>query len=132
MENRGGMMSTGETPDSSTKPTGNATSSHLVEKQEELAKEMNFALRYIFVHTSKGLLTCRKVFRRGADGSAADFYSLKNPSPSAGFEPAKLGSNSKDANHYTTEDDTSLFCLTACCCAVRNTHRVSRRYYFPD
>jgi hypothetical protein len=28
------------------------------------------------------------------------FIALKNPSPSAWFEPANLGSNDKDANHY--------------------------------
>jgi hypothetical protein len=27
----------------------------------------------------------------------------KNPLPSAGFEPANLGSNGKHTNHYTTE-----------------------------
>jgi hypothetical protein len=27
------------------------------------------------------------------------FITLKNPSPSAGFEPANLGSNGKHANH---------------------------------
>jgi hypothetical protein len=31
------------------------------------------------------------------------FIVLKNPSFSAGFEPAKLGSNGKHANHKTTE-----------------------------
>jgi hypothetical protein len=33
------------------------------------------------------------------------FIALKNPSLSAGFENANLGSNGKHANHYTTEDD---------------------------
>jgi hypothetical protein len=31
------------------------------------------------------------------------FIALKNLPPSAGFEEAKLGSNGKHANHYTTE-----------------------------
>jgi hypothetical protein len=30
---------------------------------------------------------------------------LKNPSPSAGFEPTNLGCNGKHANHYTTDDN---------------------------
>jgi hypothetical protein len=30
---------------------------------------------------------------------------FKNPSLSAGFEPANLGPKGKHANHYTTEDD---------------------------
>jgi hypothetical protein len=48
--------------------SGNRTSSHLVPK-EELAKEvMNLALRSIFVYTSKGSLTSRKILRHGADG----------------------------------------------------------------
>jgi hypothetical protein len=39
----------------------NPTSSHLVAKQEELAKEMmNLTLQSIFVHTSKGSLTYHK------------------------------------------------------------------------
>jgi hypothetical protein len=61
----------------------NSTNSHLVAKQEEVAKEiMNLVLWSIFVCTSKGFLTCRKILRRGADGFTppseercdADFY----------------------------------------------------------
>jgi hypothetical protein len=33
---------------------------------------------------------------------------LKNPSPSAGFEPANLGFTGKHAKHYTTEDDHTI------------------------
>jgi hypothetical protein len=33
------------------------------------------------------------------------FIALKNPTPTAGFEPANLWSNSKHAKHYTTKDD---------------------------
>jgi hypothetical protein len=36
------------------------------------------------------------------------FIAIKNPSPSAVFEPANLGSNDKHANHYTTEDNTMV------------------------
>jgi hypothetical protein len=35
------------------------------------------------------------------------FIALKNPSPSAGFEPANVGSSRKHANNYTTEDDNA-------------------------
>jgi hypothetical protein len=45
----------------------NPTRSHLVAKQEELTKEItNFVLRNIFVHTSKGSLTCRNILRHAA------------------------------------------------------------------
>jgi hypothetical protein len=68
----------------------NATSSHLLAKLEELAKEiMDLGLRSIFVHTLKGFLTCRKILRLGADGFTSPpyegllpiFIALKNPSP---------------------------------------------------
>jgi hypothetical protein len=88
---------------------------YLVAKQEELAKKIiNLALQIIFVHTSKGYLTCCKMLRHGADcftssrneGVLRIFIALTNPSSSVGFEPAKLGSNGKHVNHYTTEDDS--------------------------
>jgi hypothetical protein len=74
---------------------------------------VNLALRGIFFPTSKGSFTCRKILRHGADGFTSPpregvlriFIALKNPSPSAGFEPANLESNIKHANHYATEDD---------------------------
>jgi hypothetical protein len=48
--------------------SGKITSSHLVAKQEELAKEMmNLALQRIFVHTVKGSLTCPKILWHVAD-----------------------------------------------------------------
>jgi hypothetical protein len=48
MENHGGMIWTGETPDSSTITSSNSTGSHLVAKKEKLEKKlMNFALRNI-------------------------------------------------------------------------------------
>jgi hypothetical protein len=44
--------------------SGNPTTSYLVAKQDELAKEMmNLALRSIFVHTPKGSFTCGKILR---------------------------------------------------------------------
>jgi hypothetical protein len=36
-----------------------------------------------------------------------NFIAFKNPSSSAGFEPANLGSNGKHDNHYTAEIDKS-------------------------
>jgi hypothetical protein len=38
------------------------------------------------------------------EGVLQIFIALKNPSPSAGYENANLGSNEKHANHYTTEE----------------------------
>jgi hypothetical protein len=44
--------------------SGNPTTSYLVAKQDELAKEMmNLALRSICVHTPKGSFTCAKILR---------------------------------------------------------------------
>jgi hypothetical protein len=45
-QNHGGMISTGETPDSSTRALWQSYSQfHLLEKQEGLAKEINIVLR---------------------------------------------------------------------------------------
>jgi hypothetical protein len=74
---------------------------------------MALALRSNFINTSKQSLTLRKILRHGADGFTSStkqrvlriFVALKNLSPSVGFEPANFGSNSKHANHYTTEDN---------------------------
>jgi hypothetical protein len=62
-----------------------------------------FCLTQYLFHLSKGSLTCRKILRHGADGFTSPamegvqriFIALKNPSPSAGFEDANLGSNDK-------------------------------------
>jgi hypothetical protein len=78
-ENHGGIISMGKLihpPELS----GNPTSSHLVAKQEELAKEiMNLALQSIFNDTLKGPLTCRKMtwdrwLYFPSEGSTVDFY----------------------------------------------------------
>jgi hypothetical protein len=77
---------------------------------------MNLALRSIFVHTSKGFLTCLRILRHGADGFISRrkegvlriFIALKNPSHSAGYEPANVWSNVKHTHCYTTEDDLFL------------------------
>jgi hypothetical protein len=63
-------------------------------------------------HISRGSLTCYKILRHGADGYTSPpnegvlriFIALTNPSSSAAFEPTKLGSNDKHANHFITED----------------------------
>jgi hypothetical protein len=47
----------------------------------------------------------RRLYFPSEGRRAVDFMALKNPSPSAGFEPANLESNFKHANHLTTEDD---------------------------
>jgi hypothetical protein len=71
---------------------------------------MNLALRSIFVYFET---FCGKNLRYGADdftsppqeGVLRIFIALKNPSPAAGIEPTKTGSDGKHANHYSTEDD---------------------------
>jgi hypothetical protein len=76
---------------------------------------MNLALQSIFIHTSKGSLTCRKILRHGAEGFTSPpkegvlgiVIALKSPSPSTAPEPANLGSNGKHANHYTTVNYTN-------------------------
>jgi hypothetical protein len=59
----------------------------------------------------KGSSLYRKILRHGTDGFTSPkegvlriCIALKNPSPSAGFELADLGFNSKHANHCTNED----------------------------
>jgi hypothetical protein len=67
---------------------------------------VNLALS-IFVHTSKGPLTCRKFLRRGADSFASPpkegvlriFIALGR------VWTGNLRSNGMHANHYKTEDD---------------------------
>jgi hypothetical protein len=57
-----------------------------------------------------GSLTCRKagtwdIFYFPSEGRHTEvfFDALKNPTASAEFEPANLGSSGQYANHYTTE-----------------------------
>jgi hypothetical protein len=92
----------------------NPTSSHLVAKQEETAKEiMNLALGSIFVLTSKVSLTCHKILQHGAniftspskEGVLWNFIALKISSPSTESELANLGSKGRPTNHYTTKDE---------------------------
>jgi hypothetical protein len=59
--------------------------------------------------------TCYKILRNGTCGFTSHpkegvlryCIALKIPSPSAGFEPATLGSSGKHTNHYTTEATAS-------------------------
>jgi hypothetical protein len=58
-------------------------------------------------HTPQGSFTCRKILRHEVDGFTFVLkevvlrivITLKNPSSSAGLEPANLGSNGKHDNH---------------------------------
>jgi hypothetical protein len=66
----------------------------------------DFCLTKYLFHTSKGSLTCREMSRHGAGGcippskeGVLRIIALKNPSPSARFEPANFGSSGKHANH---------------------------------
>jgi hypothetical protein len=113
----------GKTPHSSTRTLWQPYQQLCSSKVEELEKEkMNLALRSIIAHISKGSLTYRKILRHGTYGFTSSpkegllwvLIALKYPSPSAGFEAANLGSNTKHANHSTTEDDfrvASELCL---------------------
>jgi hypothetical protein len=58
----------------------------------------------------KGSLTCRKsatwdrrLYFPSEGRRAYNFFASKNPTASAGFEPANLGTRSQHANHKTTE-----------------------------
>jgi hypothetical protein len=42
------------------------------------------------------------------ESSAMDFFTLKNPSLLAEFEPMNIGSNGKHNNLYTTENDCMI------------------------
>jgi hypothetical protein len=67
------------------------------------AYKASFYARKVLLHTVN--------LRHGTDGFTSPpkevvlriFIALKNPSSSAGFEAANLGSSGKHANHYTTE-----------------------------
>jgi hypothetical protein len=81
-----------------------------------------FGLRSAFVHTSKELLTCRKILRHAVDdftsspkeGVLRICVALKNPLASTGIEPPNLGSNGKHAIHCTTEDEVVLCYYFVC------------------
>jgi hypothetical protein len=82
MENHGGMILTGKFLICTPKLPGNQTSSHLVEKQEGLAKEMmNFALqsiafifRRVLSHAVKAYVMGRQLYFPYVRRPAVDFY----------------------------------------------------------
>jgi hypothetical protein len=77
---------------------------HLVANGGETGREMTaeFCLS-VSLSYLEGSLTCRKILRHGADAFTSHpkkivprtSFALKNPSFSAGFEPANFGSNGK-------------------------------------
>jgi hypothetical protein len=107
IENHDGTISTRKIlfrPQLSVKPT----SSHMLAKQEQLAKEvMNLAVRSIFVHTSKFALIFQEILRYRTDVFTSTrkevvlriLIILKNSSPSSGFETANLGPTGKQDKH---------------------------------
>jgi hypothetical protein len=94
---------------------GNPTRSNLVVKHRNSRKKRilphETSLSY-----SKGSLTCRIILWHEAEGFSFPpkegalriFIAFKNPSQSAGFEPAKLESNGKHANDCTTKDESRI------------------------
>jgi hypothetical protein len=92
--------------------SSNSTSSHILAEQKEREKGNWFGLTMYLAHTSKGLKHAVKCYGMGPATlhtlrrqECCGFLSLKNPSSSAGIEPANLRSNGIHASHYTTEDD---------------------------
>jgi hypothetical protein len=103
----------GKTSESSTRELWQSyEQSNLVAKQEEREKKI---MNVIF-HIWKCSLTCHKILWQGPNALRTPplldkmLIALRNPSPSAGFEPAKLGWNGKRANHCTTEDYSRKHC----------------------
>jgi hypothetical protein len=96
---------------------------HLVGTLKETGREMTaeFCLS-VSLSQLKGSLICRKILRYGAEGFTSTpkevvlriFIALKTSSLWAGSEPANIGSNVNNDNHYTTENDK--FNVTAGVC----------------
>jgi hypothetical protein len=58
-----------------------------------------------------GSFTCRRLyFPSQRKGALRTFIALKNPSPSAGFEPANLGSSGKLPPHPPRTTDMDINC----------------------
>jgi hypothetical protein len=105
MENHGGMIWTGKNDWFASRAFRQG---HQVAKHEELAEkrfwpyEISLFILEGFFNIQKNLtIWGRRLWFPSERRRAADFYLL----PSAGFEPANLGSNNKHANHQTTEDN---------------------------
>jgi hypothetical protein len=69
------------------------------------------------------------MLQNGADGFTSHpkeiklgKFILKNPSSSAGFEPANLGFSDKHDNHWTTEDDSMPFHLMSVYFGIKFAH----------
>jgi hypothetical protein len=96
---------------------------HVVAKRGETGREMvaEFCL-LLSLSYLKWSLTCSKNLRHGANVFTSPpkevvllvFIALKNPSLTAWFEPANLGSNDKHDNYYTTENDSDQATKWAC------------------
>ena len=74
---------------------------------------MNFAWNAWFPRSIQGSFTCRKfttwdrrLYFPSEGGRAEDFFALKNPTTSAGFEPANLGTKGQ---HATSRPPKQLF-----------------------
>jgi hypothetical protein len=72
--------------------------------------DVNLAGKKRLSHNPPGFLMCHKSKTRDpllyfpSEGRhAEDFYARKNPTASAGFEPAILGTRGQHANHQTTK-----------------------------
>jgi hypothetical protein len=95
----------------------------------ETAAEFCLSLRLSYL---KGILTCRKILRYGANSFTSPkkvvlpiFIALKNPSISAGIEPANLRSKGKHDNHYTIENDYGVLMKNL----LENVHVIDRKTY---
>ena len=74
---------------------------------------MNFAWNARLPHNIQGSFTCRKsttwdkrLYFPSEGGRAKDFFALKNPTASAGFEPSNLGTKGQ---HATSRPLKSLY-----------------------
>jgi hypothetical protein len=113
MENHGGMILTGENF-----CLVHQSSLAILPKESSSSKtgrtgEGNDKFVLVSLFILDVFLTCHKILQHGTDrftfslkeGMLQIFIALKNPLPSAGFEPMSLGSIGKHTSHYTTEDD---------------------------
>jgi hypothetical protein len=103
METDDGMVSAGETPNSSTRDLW-----QFYQQTKEMMN-LDIELSLFTLPNDFSLAVKSNSFTSPPKGGVLRiFIALKNPSPSAGFKPANLGSDGKYASHYTTEDDCSF------------------------